>query len=97
MLAQLFNVFNARSQTASAFRGMLANRWLLAAVGFAVLAQVAVVHVPVLQTAFGTAALDPRQWLVCAVMASAVLWFHELAKLGSRAWTARSARPAAAG
>ena len=29
------------------------------------------------------------QWLLCAGMASVVLWFSELRKLGSRAWSRR--------
>ena len=33
MLFQLFNVFNARSDERSAFRGLFTNRWLWAAVG----------------------------------------------------------------
>src|SRR5690606_11465298 len=52
VLAQLFNVFNSRSQTSSAFRQLWSNPWLWAAVGFGVLAQVAVVQLPVLQAAF---------------------------------------------
>lgn len=84
VLAQLFNAFNARSETTSAFRRPFVNGWLWAAVAFGLLAQVAVVEVPVLQTAFGTASLDARHWLVCFAMASAVLWVVELRKLVSR-------------
>ena len=60
--------------------------WLAAgaAVAFGVLAQVAVVELPVLQTAFGTASLDLVHWAVCVAMASAVLWFEELRKLLGR-------------
>jgi len=89
VLAQLYNVFNSRSQTSSAFRGLLSNRWLLAAVALGVLSQVAVVHVPFLQEAFGTRPLDLWHWLVCALMASAVLWFDELLKLVERQLDAR--------
>jgi hypothetical protein len=55
-------------------RRVLARRWLLAVVGIAVLLQVAVVHVPFLNVAFGTVPLTSLQWLVCAAMASLVLW-----------------------
>ena len=44
----------------------------------------AVVHVPFLNNAFGTAPLSLDQWLVCAVMASGVLIYSELRKLVSR-------------
>jgi magnesium-transporting ATPase (P-type) len=84
VLAQLFNAFNSRSETTSAFRRMFVNRWLWAAVAFGVLAQAMVVEVPVLQGAFGTASLDPEYWLVCVATASSVLWFDEVRKLASR-------------
>lgn len=81
VLAQLFNVFNARSATLSAFQGMFVNRWLLGAVLLGLLLQLAVVHLPFLNAAFGTAPLTAGQWLVCALMASSVLWISELRKL----------------
>lgn len=85
VLAQLFNVFNSRSQTSSAFRQLWSNPWLWAAVGFGVLAQVAVVQLPVLQAAFGTTSLDLEHWLICVGLASCVLWFDEIVKLVERA------------
>jgi Ca2+-transporting ATPase len=84
VFAGLFTAFNARSAMSSAFRGMLSNRWLLGAVALAVALQVAVVSLPVLQVAFGTAPLDATHWLVCVAMASVVLWAEELRKLGLR-------------
>ena len=45
VLAQLFNCFNARSETASAFRNLFVNRWLWGAIALSVLLQVAVVQV----------------------------------------------------
>jgi hypothetical protein len=45
-----------------------------------VLLQIAVVELPLLQTAFGTAHLDAAHWAVCVGMASSVLWFDELRK-----------------
>jgi Ca2+-transporting ATPase len=80
VFAQLFNAFNARSETTSAFHGLFSNRWLWGSVALAALLQVAVVHVPVLQVAFGTAGLDPAHWLWCVAAASTVLWFSELRK-----------------
>ncbi|WP_407107199.1 cation-translocating P-type ATPase [Rhodococcus aetherivorans] len=89
VLAQLFNAFNARSETTTAFHRPFANRWLWAAVTLSALLQVAVVHVPVLNDAFSTEPLSARQWLVCVAMASVVLWVGELRKLILR----RSGRP----
>ena len=84
VFAQLFNCFNARSETASAWRGLFANRWLWAAIAVSLALQVAVVHVPLLNVAFGTAPLAPEQWLACAVLGSAVLWTGELRKAALR-------------
>jgi calcium-translocating P-type ATPase len=81
VLAQLFNAFNSRSDRTSALSNLLTNRWLWGAVVLAVVLQFAVVHVPFLQAAFGTASLSAGQWLVCFGMASAVLWVEELSKL----------------
>ncbi len=80
VFAQLFNAFNARSDMDSVFVGLFRNRWLWLSIGTAVLLQVCVVHVPFLQTAFGTASLDLYHWLVAIGMASIVLWAEELSK-----------------
>jgi len=87
VFAQLFNCFNARSETVSAFRHLFVNRWLWGAVVLALLLQIAVVHLAWLQIAFGTAALTVGQWLLCAAMASGVLWYSELRKAIGR-WAA---------
>ncbi|MBB3912368.1 cation-translocating P-type ATPase [Sphingomonas desiccabilis] len=88
VLAQLFNCFNARSETASAFHHLFANRWLWGAVILSALLQVAVVHLPLLNTAFGTKPLSGADWLLCLGMGSAVLWFAELRKWLLRRLTA---------
>jgi Ca2+-transporting ATPase len=81
----LFTVFNARSDEQSAFVGITANHWLWGAVLLSLTLQVAVVHVPFLQQAFSTVALDAGDWLSCAAVGSAVLWLRELSKLLLRA------------
>jgi len=81
VFAQLFNTFNSRSETTSAFSHLFSNHWLWVSVLVAVLLQVAVVEVPFLQAAFGTAPLDLAHWAVAIAMASAVVWFDELRKL----------------
>ena len=87
VFTSLFTCFTARSDTTSAFVGLFTNPWLWAAVALSLLLQVAVVHVPFLNIAFGTAPLALNQWLVCAAMASGVLVYSELRKLVSRAWS----------
>ena len=91
VLAQLFNALNSRSETTSAFHRLFVNPWLWGALGVALLLQVLVVHVPFLQTAFGTASLDLGHWLVAAAMASSVLWLDELRKAVLRARSRRAA------
>ncbi len=80
----LFTVFNARSDERSAFEGMFANRWLWAAVLLALVLQAAVVYIPFLQQAFSTTGLSTGDWLLCAAVASTVLWLRELSKALSR-------------
>jgi potassium/sodium efflux P-type ATPase len=93
VLTQLFNCFNARSASASAFRAAFSNRWLWAAVALSAALQVAVVHLPFLNLAFGTVPLSAAQWCVCVAMASGVLWFSEGRKLLRRRWTRRAPAP----
>jgi len=84
VLAQIFNAFNARSDTVSAFVRPFDNRLLWAAAALTLVSQLAVVHLPPLQRAFDTEALDTTQWLICAGLASAVLWVDEIRKLARR-------------
>jgi len=70
----LFTVFNARSDERSAFAGLFYNKWLWGAVLLSLVLQVAVIYVPFLQQAFSTASLSFRDWLLCAAVASSVLW-----------------------
>ena len=81
VMAQLFNCFNARSETTSAFHRLFVNGWLWAAIALSLLLQVAVVQVPVLNTAFRTVPLTLDQWAVCAAMSSLVLVAGEARKV----------------
>jgi potassium/sodium efflux P-type ATPase len=85
VLAQLFNCFNARSETVSAFHHLFTNRLLWGAIALSVALQVAVVHVPFLNAAFDTTPLAAGEWLICVGLASLVLWADELKKLLGRA------------
>ncbi len=78
---QLFNAWNARFEKGSAFRALLANRWLWLAVLSSAALQAAVVHLPFLQRAFDTVPLGAGDWLECLLVASSVLWIMELKKL----------------
>ena len=85
VLAHLFNAFNARSETTSAFAQLFSNPWLWGALVLSLLLQVAVVNLGFLNLAFGTVPLEWSQWMLCGAMASVVLWYSEVRKLVSRA------------
>jgi magnesium-transporting ATPase (P-type) len=84
VLAQLFNCFNARSDRASAFANLFANRWLWGAILLSLALQVAVVQLRFLGDAFGTTPLGAEEWLICLGLASVVLWADEAKKLVQR-------------
>ena len=88
VLAQLVNVFNARSDVRSAFVRLFVNKWLWIAVLLSLGLQVLVIYTPVMQRAFGTVALSPGDWGRCAIAASMVLWASELLKVIQRARSA---------
>ncbi len=90
VLYQLFNALNARSEDRSAFHRPFANRWLGRALLLSLGLQIAVVHAPSLQRAFGTVPLSWADWLLCAAVGSSVLWAAELRKLARS--SAREAR-----
>ena len=85
VLAQLFNTLNSRSETVSALHHLFVNKWLWGAIALGAVLQVAVVEVPVLQTAFSTTSLDPAHWAIVVAMASLVLWAGEIRKAVRRA------------
>ncbi len=89
VFASLFNCLAARSDIASAFVGLFANRWLWGAIALSAVLQVAVVHIGFFNLTFGTAPLTLTQWAVCAAMASGVLVYSELRKALTRLWLAR--------
>lgn len=85
VFCQLFNAFNARSYTASAFHSLFSNKWLWGAVVLGVLLQVALVYTPLLQTAFSTTPIDLIHWGVAVVLSSLTLWVQEIMKAVRRA------------
>jgi len=85
VLAQLFNLFNSRSDERSAFRGLFENHWLWVSIALSLALQVAVIYTPFLQAAFSTVSLSLRDWMSCAIVASFVLWLREVSKIFVRA------------
>jgi Ca2+-transporting ATPase len=81
VLLQVVNAHHVRSETASAFsRDLPTNPWLLSSLTLAVALQVAVVHVPGLQTAFDTEPLHASGWLYAGAVAAAAFVLGELEK-----------------
>jgi P-type Ca2+ transporter type 2C len=90
VLFQFFNILNVRSDRLTVFRRhSLSNAklwWALAAV---VVLQAGTTHLAVMRSLFDTTANSPVQRLVCAGVASSVLWVEEARKATVRACGAR--------
>ncbi|HEX6418113.1 MAG TPA: cation-translocating P-type ATPase [Acidimicrobiales bacterium] len=81
VLFQVFNAFNARSESQSALgRHSLRNGKLWLALAAVVVLQVAAVHAGPVSDLFGTVALGAGDWAVAAAVASSVLWIDEARK-----------------
>ena len=80
VVMQLANALNSRSDCASVANHLFTNRWLWVSLVGAMLAQVAVVYVPVLQRAFGTAPLGWPHWIVAVGAGAAVIAVEEAVK-----------------
>ncbi len=81
VFAQLFNCFSSRSARQSAFVNLSSAHLLSAAVAVSVVLQIAVVHLPFLNRAFGTTGLDGGQWLLSIGLGASVLVVDEVKKL----------------
>jgi potassium/sodium efflux P-type ATPase len=80
VLAQVCNAFTSRSDSVSVVHGLFTNRLLWGAALITVVAQVAVVHLPGLSSAFDTVPLTATEWLVCSALAGTVLVASEATK-----------------
>ncbi len=79
---QWFNAFNARSDRQSIIKlGLFSNSSLLWAVGLAVLLQVMVTYVPLLQRIFYTVPLSMTDWVIVILVSGSVLAVEEIRKL----------------
>ena len=88
--SQIFHVFNARSQTRSAFTDRLfTNAWLWGAVGICLALQVAAVYVPILQRVLRTLPPTVPEWGLIAICSLLPVVVVELVKLTRRIATRR--------
>jgi Ca2+-transporting ATPase len=81
MMFQLFNVYNCRSSSRSAFTGFFQNKWLLGAVALSLFTHVLVIYVPFLRTAFHTVPLTGSDWMIATGVAATLLVAIEALKL----------------
>jgi len=85
VMFQLFYALSCRSEKYTLFKaGILSNRYLILAVVFSILMQVAVVYLPVFQNVFGTVALGPVDWLMIIAVSITAFIIPELWKLKTR-------------
>lgn len=89
VLGQLFNTLACRSATASALTGGSGNPWLWASIALGAALQAAVVHLPLLNQAFGAVPMTAARSAGGVAMASGTLWGSELRELAGRHRTAR--------
>jgi Ca2+-transporting ATPase len=81
VISMMFNAFNWRSDRYSVFTlGVFTNRSLIYAVLSTLLLQLAVVYIPLMQTAFRTVPLSLSDWGIIIPLASTTLIAMELAK-----------------
>jgi Ca2+-transporting ATPase len=79
---QLFQCLAIRSERFSIFQiGFTTNRALILALAITVLAQLAVIYIPVMNTVFKTQALSARELLLCFAVGSTVFFAVEIEKL----------------
>jgi Ca2+-transporting ATPase len=80
VLIQFFHAYNCRSDRLAIWRRPLANRWLNLAISWEVLMLGAILHVPMLQRAFGTFALAPSHWALVVALAASIVPVIEIVK-----------------
>jgi P-type Ca2+ transporter type 2C len=86
VLFQVFNVFNARSESGTIFnRQLFSNRMLWTSIAAVVLLQVVAVHWAPAQAVFRTTALAGADWILCIAIATSILILEEGRKLAARA------------
>jgi Ca2+-transporting ATPase len=83
--AQLVNVFNARSETATVFSKYTFSNWKLwASVVFVFVMQILLTVIKPLQQLFDVTALTPTQWGLCLLPPLLLLVVVELWKINAR-------------
>lgn len=82
--SQWFNALNCRSETRSAFKELLTNRWVFFGLLIGNILQMGVVFLPPLNRIFHTVPIPIGEVFLIGSVASLVLWIEELRKLWVR-------------
>ncbi|HAS61106.1 MAG TPA: carbonate dehydratase [Vibrio sp.] len=82
VMFEVFYLFNARFILSSVFcrQGLIGNIYVLIAIAVLVIFQACFTYLPLMQTLFGTTALEAEVWLRICIVASSVLFLVELEK-----------------
>jgi Ca2+-transporting ATPase len=87
VLIQFFKAYNFRSDRHSVLVRPFANKWLNLAIGWELAALALIIHVPTLNTPFGTFPLTAEDWIIVSIAAFTVSPVLELAKwMERRGW-----------
>ncbi|TVR96016.1 MAG: cation-transporting P-type ATPase [Rhodospirillales bacterium] len=86
VMGQVFYLLNTRSFRAPAYTlsGLTGNRVALLAIAAIIVLQLLLTYAPFMNTLFGTAPLDARDWLLCILVGVAVFAFVEAEKMLQR-------------
>ncbi len=80
VIAQLFNAYNARSATDSAFRKPFENIYLVGAIILSSTVAIATIQIPFLQQYLKTTSLNMNQWTIALSLGAITLFAEEIRK-----------------
>jgi magnesium-transporting ATPase (P-type) len=82
VMFEIFYLFNSRYIVSSVFcwRGLFGNVYVLVAIGVLIVLQACFTYLPIMQTLFGTSALEADVWIRICLVASSVLFLVEIEK-----------------
>ncbi|OPY28541.1 MAG: Copper-exporting P-type ATPase B [Methanocella sp. PtaU1.Bin125] len=96
VLFQLFNIFNARSETRSAFKmNPLTNPFLFFSIVASIVVQVIAIYWPPLEAIFRLVPLSLNDWMIIVPVSVSVIVVVEIEKAVRRALGQRAAKPEA--
>jgi Ca2+-transporting ATPase len=81
VLFQLFNVLNCKSETETLFsRRLIANKFILLAIGACLLLQIVILYVPIMSDLFHTTPLGALDWAIIVGVSVSIIFAEEILK-----------------